>query len=318
MNKIDFYASEIHYFDHIVPIWNKLPIKYKGVFYVSLEVLTKRQLLDRSDFQIGFPNDNLTLVASYKDYQKTKGKVIFGEHGIGHNYGNGHPAYVGGSGKERVVLFLNQHLLSNNTNKLAYPNAKNVIIGTPKMDNVKELEFRPNNRKPIVCISFHWDCMVCNNTRSAYYYYKNVIGQLAKCEEFTLIAHGHPRRNELELQAYGIKYYSDLNEVMEIADIYVNDNSSSMYEFINTGKPVIVLNCPLYDKHKDTGIRFWRYICGVQVDRPCDLKQAILNELANPEHYRELRDGIVNALYPYKGVATQSAVDVITEYLNAI
>jgi hypothetical protein len=313
MNKLDFYASEIHYFDHIIPIWNMLPNKYKGIFNVSLEVFDKRRL-SYNEFKLGKPTDNLTLVASYKDYCMTKGKVIFMEHGIGHNYGNGHPAYVGGRDKDRVVLFLNQHALSQNTNLKAYPNTPSEIIGTPKTDSIKPMP--THNDKPIVCISFHWDCFVCNNTRSAYYYYKDILSELAQSKEFTLIAHGHPRRNDSEMELLGIKFYSDLAEIMKIADIYVNDNSSSMYEFALTGKPVIVLNCPLYDRNRDTGIRFWQYILGKQVNSPNELKPTILSVIRN-DTFKYKREEILHTLYPFRYVSTDRAVEVILEYLYA-
>lgn len=314
MNKLDFYASEIQYFDHMIPIWNKLEDKYKGTFNVSLSVLEQRKL-KYGEFYLNRPSDNLTLVASWKDYCETKGDVIFMEHGIGHNYGNEHPAYVGGKGKDRVVMFLNQHNLSQTTNRKAYPNAINEIIGTPKMDNINSIDKKPNV-KPIVCISFHWDCFVCNNTRSAYYYYKDVISELAKNKEYTLIAHGHPRGDWKMMELNGIKFYSDLNDIMNIADVYVNDNSSSMYEFMLTGKPVIVLNCPLYDRKKDTGIRFWRYIGGMQVNNPCELHNTIMHTINHPDHLESTRKDIVNELYPYHGHSAQRASEVIVEFLN--
>lgn len=312
--KLDFYASEIHYFDHIIPIWNMLDDDYKGVFNVSIEVFEKRKL-KHTEFKLNKPTDNITLVASYKDYSETKGKVILIEHGIGHNYGNQHSSYVGGRHKERVVLFLNQHALSQNTNLLAYPNVANEIIGTPKTDTIVVKSNDKRNDKPIVCIAFHWDCFVCNNTRSAYYYYKDILSELSQSKEFTLIAHGHPRQDWRELELLGIKFYSDLNDIMTIADIYVNDNSSSMYEFALTGKPVIVLNCPLYDRTRDTGIRFWRYIIGKQVDSPSYLKQTILDVLKH-DSWIDTRKDILKVLYPFRHKSTQRAVEVIQEFLN--
>ena len=314
MNKLDFYASEVHYFDHIIPIWNMLDDKYKGVFNVSLDVFEKRKL-KHSEFKLDKPTDNITLVASYKDYCETKGKVILIEHGIGHNYGNQHSSYVGGRHKERVVLFLNQHALSQNTNLLAYPYVANEIIGTPKTDTIHTVDFNYFADKPIVCISFHWDCFVCNNTRSAYYYYKDILSELSQSKEFTLIAHGHPRQNWTELELLGIKFYSDLNDILPIADVYVNDNSSSMYEFALTGKPVIVLNCPLYDRNRDTGIRFWRYIIGKQVDSPNELKATILSVLKH-DNWIAKRKEILSTLYPYRYKSTQRAVNVIQEFLD--
>lgn len=314
MNKIDFYCSEIHYFDHIAPVWQKLDKAYKGVFYVSEDVM-KNRLSAKKWCEIGNPTKNLTLVASYKDYTATKGDVIFMEHGIGHNYGNRHSAYVGGRNRDRVVMFFNQHALSQHENQKWYPHTISKIVGTPKMDTVVKSNDK-NTDKPIVCISFHWDCKVCNNTRSAYYYYRSVIPFLSKCDEFKLIAHGHPRGDWTEIKDLGIPFYDDFNEVMRIADIYVNDNSSSMYEFMSMNKPVIVLNCPLYDRSANTGIRFWKYICGKQVDDPKKLYDAILEQIKLPQMYEDLRKEYTEELYPLRGKSAQTAANYIKEYLD--
>lgn len=313
MNKLDFYASEVHYFDHIVPVWNKLGKEYKGIFYVSEDVMKKR-LGAKKVGQVGLPTSNITLVASYKDYLMTKGEVILMEHGIGHNYGNRHPAYVGGLRKERVVLFLNQHHLSQDANDLAYPKTLGKVIGTPKMDTVKRVE-NWHKEKPVVCISFHWDCQVCPNTRSAFYYYKGILTLLSKAKEYTLIAHGHPRGDWSYIKQLGIPFYEDISEVFEIADIYANDNSSTMYEFIAAGKPVVVLNCPLYDRNANTGIRFWKYIGGIQVNKPSELHNAIL-ETIRIDPYKDIREQIATDLYPFYPKASKRASEVITEFLN--
>ncbi len=35
---IDFFAWKHHYFEHLFPIWDSLPPKYKGNFYVSTHI----------------------------------------------------------------------------------------------------------------------------------------------------------------------------------------------------------------------------------------------------------------------------------------
>jgi len=319
MEKIDFLATETHFFDHIVPIWKLLPDKYKGTFYVN-GTFEDKVIRSGVKYTIGLPTDSkLTLVASYGDYKKTTGKVLFMEHGIGHTYSSKHPAYAGGVGKDRVVLFLNQHALNNYKNLFTYPLVENVIIGTPKMDNVEFEDVEIKDRKPIVCLSFHWDCLVSPESRSAYDFYKVMIPLLAQRDEFKLIMHGHPHIGwQEQFKEYNIEFLTNYADVLKIADIYVNDNSSTMYEFMCTGKPIVVLNCPFYRRGVNHGIRFWEYIGGVQVNRHKELIPAILRTIANPNEFRELRHDIVLKLYPNRGYATQTAVQEIVKFLDEL
>lgn len=314
MKKIDFYASEIHYYDHMSPIWRVLPDSYKGGFYVSNTLYSK--VKDRDIPVIcSQPKGELTLVASYGDYCSIGGNIVYMEHGIGHSYSNKHPSYAGGAGKDRVVLFMNQHHITDKKNRLAYPKVINKIIGTPKMDSVTPRHIK--NR--VVCMSFHWNCQVCPETGSAFEYFKEMIPRMIKHNNFTLIMHGHPRPGnnwEYKLKKYGVKFYSDFKDILEIADIYVNDNSSTMYEFAAAGRPVIVLNSPHYREKVHHGIRFWDYILGEQVDIPIKLIDVIERTFEKPHEWDERRNRIVEELYPYRGESAQRASSVIIEYLE--
>lgn len=314
-NKVDFYASKPQYFDHIAPVYLKLPERLRGKFYIYEEVIPKAEKLGIKH-ELGNPRGGLTLVASYTDYQGTNGDIIFMEHGIGHTYSNGHPAYAGGSGKDRVVLFLNQHQLTQEKNEQAYPATYNAIIGTPKLDSVIP---RPMNEKKVVCLSFHWDCYVCPETRSSFEYYKRVIPYLAQSKDFKLVMHGHPRsiaEIKSKLGDLNLTFYDDFDEVMKIADVYVNDNSSTMYEFLLTGRPVVVLNDTQYRKHIHHGIRFWDYIPGIQVDRWTDLERIILKTLEDSDEWKKKRAEIVATLYPFLGQASKRASQVITDFIE--
>jgi hypothetical protein len=165
---------------------------------------------------IGLPTDHLTLVASWGDYRKTTGPVVYMEHGIGHSYGNKHPSYVGGAGKDRAVMFFNQHELSQRKNGVAYPKTPGYIIGTPKMDTVVP---HPVTDKKIVCISFHWDCAVSPESRSAYSFYAKTVLKLAKSTKYHLIMHGHPHMFgawQRMIQRLGVEFYEDFNDILEM------------------------------------------------------------------------------------------------------
>ena len=163
--KINFYAAYRHFFDHMIPLWEALPPQYRGHFYISRSIAAYAKTKSKTTFALGYPPQGLTLVASYDDYLRAPGSVVYMEHGIGHTYSNAHPSYAGGKNKERVVLFLNQHALTQEKNAAAYPKSRQAIIGTPKMDH---LAATTNNTKPLVCLSFHWDCQVAPETRTAF------------------------------------------------------------------------------------------------------------------------------------------------------
>ena len=310
--KLDFYASEQHYFDHIVPIWGLLPKEFRGTFYVSEKIKSSH-----NDIIVGKPNDNITLVSSYSDYLLTKGKVIYMEHGIGNTYSNESPYYAGGIGKDRVVLFLNNHVLTHNKNKKAYPNAKHIIIGTPKSDSIKEKSM--SNNIYTICFSFHWECQVSPETMSAFDFYKNHVVYLSKQKEFNLIFHGHPKDdnkwNEF-CKINSIKRVKSFEEVINVADLYICDNSSTIYEFILTGKPVIVLNAPWYRKSVNHGIRFWSYIPGPQINNPSDLFSMIIEMLKNPKYWIEERNNIIKVLYPHLGNSSNITTNEIIKFLK--
>ena len=55
-----------------------------------------------------------------------------------------------------------------------------------------------------------------------------------------------PREAIRFYEAHGIEYVPDFDDVLRRADVYACDNSSTLYEFASTGRPVVVLNAPWY------------------------------------------------------------------------
>ena len=310
--KLNFLASEPHYYDHIVPIWNALPAELRGTFYCDLPVLTLRPEC-KSFAKTARLVSGLTLVASFKDYQRVIGDAIYMEHGIGHTYSNQSPYYAGGKGKHKVKLFLNNHELTQARNMEAYPNAKHEIIGTPKLDSI--------HAKPItgrkVCVAFHWDCYIAPETNSALNHYKDVLGDLSQVCELHL--HAHPRDNGRTKQIadqLGVTFIRDFETATNICDLYVNDNSSTMYEWLLTGRPVVVLNAPQYRKDIHHGLRFWEDVPGQQVDEPEDLIGIIERNLNCPDMTLAERERIKAKYYPFHPNATSIAVRVLVDYLS--
>ena len=316
---IDFYASERHYIDHVAPVWNALESTDKGRFIVPNELIYSyaRSLGIRA--VIEEPGRNLTLVASYGDYKKTKGPVVYMEHGIGHSYSNSHPSYAGGAGKDRAILFLCQHNITAEKNKKTYPNANVAVIGTPKLDKIKPRGIEGNT----VAVSWHWDCQVAPETRSALPHFKSILAQLRKAPDINLIGHAHPRVtfNRIVQKLYKdlrIPYVHDFNDVIEQADLYIIDNSSSAYEFAAAGRPVIHLNAPWYRKDVNHGIRFWDYLPGPTADKPIEVLPLVRKMLKDPNLYEEQRAEVVKELYPYLGRSSKVAAKEIKKCLHQL
>lgn len=309
--KLNFFASQPHYYDHIVPIWHALPAQLRGSFYCDAIVRQLRPECQAFTTTINL-SSGLTLVASYHDYRRTLGQVIYMEHGIGHTYSDQSPYYAGGKGKDRVVLFLNNNADTQTKNEATYPNVKQAIIGTPKLDNVPHKPITGRN----VCVAFHWDCFIAPETRSAYDDYKGVLMDLS--HQFDLCLHAHPKDKGV-VEAYakkiGVPFIRNFKDVMDQCDVYVNDNSSTMYEWLATSRPVVVLNSPKYRKDVHHGLRFWDNVPGEQVDRPEELAQTIERALTI-DGYELERMRIFTSLYPYHPNATQRAIEVLTDFMR--
>lgn len=313
---IDVIASETHFIDHIAPVWNKLNPNIKGTFRVTKPALIEWATSHGITAEVGIPDTkNHTIVASWGDYRRTTGPVIYMEHGIGHTYSNTHPSYAGAPGRDRTTLFLNQHKLTDEKNRNMYPNADHKIIGVPRLDKVK---LRPAQGR-IVAISFHWECRVAPETRSAWDHYRPGLRQL-RSQDFQLIGHAHPHKGWPEkltpyYQRHGIPYIPTFEQVLEQADLYVVDNSSTGYEFAAAGRHVIHMNAPWYRKHINHGIRFWEHIPGPTVNNHQELVDAIKDVLANPNKWEPQRQQVVKTLFPHLGRSASTAAKAIEAHL---
>jgi CDP-glycerol glycerophosphotransferase (TagB/SpsB family) len=89
---------------------------------------------------------------------------------------------------------------------------------------------------------------------------------------------------------------------MKDADVYVCDNSSTIFEFAFLKKPVVLLNNPLYRKNveHEGNPRFWKYAnIGPNVNRPHELRGAIIEALNNYDIYKERRDEALKEVFVY-------------------
>jgi hypothetical protein len=152
-------------------------------------------------------------------------------------------------------------------------------------------------RKPVVAVSTHWDCHACPETRSAWPWIVEEVERLGGDGRWQVLGHYHPHERrtgtlEERLRVYrraGIEVVDSWPEVMMRADLYVTDNSSSLYEFAALGKPVVVLSPPWYRRHVRHGLRFWDALPGLEVVRAEDLRETVAAALADDAEGAALR-----------------------------
>jgi hypothetical protein len=305
MDKVDFLAGERHFVDHLLPVYHALPAEARGEFIVG---------------SVPVNRDRLTVVCAYGDYKKTEGPVVYMEHGVGFSFGNGHTSYAGSPHRERVVLFLEVNGQTHALNTATFPNVKSVLVGSPKLDAWLARGPKPIEGRPSVAFSFHWDCRVVPETRSAFPVYKDELSKLLRFPgklQWDALGHGHPRlwpSIERYWRQLHVPRVKEFNDVITLADVYVADATSTLYEFAALDRPVVVLNAPFYRKNVNHGLRFWDHIPGIQVNHPADLHDAI-RDCIRVDSFAGQRRKAVSHAYAHLGDSADRAAKAILEIL---
>ncbi len=325
---IDAVAGRVHFLDHLAPVWAALPPERRGTFWVKPDVLEHAE--QRGVDAVPLPGTSRSgngpvLCAAYSDLERAATRrrpLILMEHGCGLSFPEHHAGYAGGEGlRSWVSLFIAPNEITAAKTRRTFPTASQVIAGTPKLDAWHQRPRRRRSRRPVVAISFHWDgSRVCPEAGTAWPYYREVLPELAAA--YPLLGHGHPKiidRLAPVYEEYGIEVVRDFEEVLERADVYVNDCSSTLYEFASLDRPVVVLNAPWFRRDVDYGLRFWLYSdVGVQCDSPDDLVEAVARALDDPPEQQRKRREATEALYPNRGRAALVAATGIVAHCDAM
>lgn len=319
--RIDALAFEPQFLDHIAPVWRSLPDDVRGTLYVAPELTLRSSARGTTATPIdpipirassrapsAMPGDGpMALAASIGDIKVGRRmgyrRFVFIEHGAGQAYDGDklsrrHPSYSGGADREDVGLFLVPNEYSASRWRAAYPDARVVIVGSPHVGDLPDKE----DDRVVVALSFHWPAPVAPEARTAIGYYGPVLRDVANT--FDVIGHGHPKgdwqdRMDRWYRKAGIMMVRDFDEVCRRASVYVCDNSSTLFEFAATGRPVVVLNHPDYRRNVHHGLRFWDAAhVGVNVDRPSDLIPMIRTALVDPPDVRARREDALKIVYP--------------------
>ncbi len=294
------------------PVWEALPAKYRGHWY---------------DTKTATANNTPTLVAASGDMfraVKLGRPVAMMEHGAGQSYGGDrqsrdHSSYAGGGMRSAVELFLHPGPHPAERDMARYPKARVEIVGCPKLETLPARDHSLDiDKRPVVAVSYHWDCQVSPETRSSFIYFRSGIHPT---NAFRLLGHGHPRMMERLRPWYerkGIEVVADFKDVLRMADLYACDNSSSMFEFASTGRPVLVMNPPFYRRSVKHGLRFWEAAdVGLSVSAPGDFTSAAIKALADPVQAQLDRKAALDLVYSYRdGTAANRAADALVRWLN--
>jgi hypothetical protein len=266
-------------------------------------------------------SDDVALIASYGDLKSARRggfrRIILMQHGAGQSYGGDrrtarHPCYAGGDDNDDVGLFLvpNQHAADRWS--FRYPGTPVEIIGCPRLDTLPQRSMDAAatvKASPVAAVSFHWNGHACPEWRNALPWYRSAMIALSK--EVTVIGHAHPNqaRDAIRFyEAHGIEYVADFDDVLRRADVYACDNSSTLYEFASTGRPVVVLNAPWYRMEANHGLRFWEAAnVGWNVWAPDGLREAVQAEPLPAEP-------ALAHVYAYRTGAAQRAADTIAAW----
>lgn len=259
--KLIIFGSSLQYKNHSRPLYN------------TLHKIVDVELLE-NDYVPRSKRNNYFITFGYGDYIKLLGynipgdRIIYAEHGVCEFYWEDETKVpVSGWGsitfsevdKPLIHLAPNQRACD-----IFSRSHRSVVTGVYETDWIKDWKFN-RNKVPIVCLSSHWNQRGNVYTSSYFDHYFNKI-RTAVCKRlgWELVLHGHPRNSgKLKYRAYSenLRWIKDFKEVVETCDIYICDNSSSIFSFASSHKPVILLNPPnvTMDTTPSFNFRFWEH-----------------------------------------------------------
>jgi hypothetical protein len=321
---MDAFSSRPWYLDHIAPVWRALGPD-AGTLYVTAHAASRAELLGL-DYEIW---DNqpgpVTLVAAYgdlRDAHKIGRQTAYMEHGNGQTFNVSHPSYAGGShpARDACLVYLAPGPRTAEKLRATHPDTPVFEVGCPKLDTYVNRTPRPAGKPPVVVTSFHWDAQVCPETGSSFRYYANAVASLARGSEFRVMGHGHPlamRELRRWYDRQRIPIIETFEEVLDVADVYITDGSSTLFEAAAAHIPVVVLNSPKYRRDVEHGIRFWEAsTVGPNVNAPLDLAPAVRRALRLlPEDVAE-RERCLDIVYSHRdGSSAERAATAIRSIL---
>jgi hypothetical protein len=335
---LDVLAFEGHFVDHLAPVWRALPDGVRGDF-LTLPSLVARAAhrgvvaipTERPHHVVHYPaarhDGRPALVASYGDVKEGRrlgyGPFAFIEHGIGQSYGNRrNGSYAGGPDRVDNQLIMVPNETCAVVWRAAYPDALIRVVGCPRLDDLPE---REGDRGRTVALSFHWPAplSISGYAGTAVGDYLAAIPKLV--ERFDVIGHAHPkgdwpRQMRRHYERWGVEFVPEFDDVCRRADVYVCDNSSTIFEFAATGRPVVLLNARHWSrKGPELGLRFWEASSvGINVWPGDDLVDAVTYALADDTEQQVARDAALALVYQPLAGGAQVAARELTAWMRRL
>jgi hypothetical protein len=322
---LDLLASAPHYADHLAAVFGALPAEARGSFMSTAPAVAERIRALGYEPSAPLASDRPVLTAAYGDMMRAhrlgRRSIALMEHGAGQSYGGRgvqHGSYAGGLNRGAASLFLHPGEHPAARDRKAYPRARVEVVGSPHLDTLPRREGPPGR---VVAFTFHFNGPVCPETRTAYPHFFPAIAALSG--RYEMLGHGHPmlwgmgRVGGLAVRyrAAGIEPVKDFTEVCRRADVLVFDNTSVGFAFAATGRPVVVMNSPRYDRRVNHGLRFWEAAgVGVNCDDPADLAACIDRALEQRPEDVAAREAALDLVYAYRTGAAQRAADVLLDW----
>jgi hypothetical protein len=326
--RIGAYATEYYYIDHLVSIWLALPEEARGSWWVTEKAAFRlndygvptefaQVFADRDRLKGALARDKgkdpiLTAsFANWRDVTNAGRPNPYLPHGQG-GPGNGNDNWLRNARKLDLMLCPTPYATTGfETLSTA------VIHGQPKTD--RWVGHKPKNENPVVAISFRW-----RETASALEHYRPHLLQFveeAQAYGWEVLGHGHPlafeKRFRQVWKKLGVRRTADFEKVLNEADVYVADCSSSSFEFAATDRPVVFLDAPCY-KGCNFAPRFTHDRAGLTCRDPRQLASTVALALADPDHVAAAREDVCAELFgPRDGQSSQRAASALLEFYGA-
>jgi UDP-N-acetylglucosamine:LPS N-acetylglucosamine transferase len=112
----------------------------------------------------------------------------------------------------------------------------------------------------------------------------------------------------------GIEPVRSFDDVIERANVYITDGSSTLYEFAAVGGPVVTLNPPFYRRDVHHGLRWWAHAdVGVQCNEVELLNECVREAICDKEPQQRARKAAIQDVYPNLGTATDRAIEFLKD-----
>lgn len=327
--RVDVYASQWHYLDHLEPIWRGLPDEVRGDVLVTAPALRRHPVAVDAVGRIpGSARISRVLVAGAVDME-TASRQRWGcalvEHGAGQGYVDAadHPSYPGGKNRGAVGLFLCTNRSVARRNDSAYP-SRSEVVGSPRLDVLSRIRADRHSTeppgRPTLALTWHFPCRASREAFWAFPEYQAALVDLVSLWPGRVIGTSHPkawRHVEIAYRQAGIEFVRRWEDVVARADVVSFDNSSVGFEACALGIPVVVVDSQRWRQDVRHGLRFWdRANVGPRLRSFGPPRQQAVDWVEAGQ--RALAGGATNVedIYPHRGEAVERAVDAVCRWVG--